>query len=280
MSNLSPVQFDIQKMIEWKDWRHECVPRLKYAAKLNNVPHLPTLEPHDATFAIVGAGPSAGSFLDAIRYIKGTGRDMVMAVNAMHQWLIERDIIPHIHVLFEPDIEDLEKSLGGPPHKDVTYYLASHCPLEVFRSLKDYRRVLWHVYYPFEEYQHRIHQLFPGEAMVAGGYCTFFRNLTIATILGFRNFELFGLDSSFDEESSHIQDYGGYHDIEEKVDIWGVDPKNKEMKKFTTQGGLAFQAVEFLRFCEINHKGLNIRVHGDGLLRYLHESRYPEQYQT
>lgn len=273
---LSPVKFKLEKAIEWKEWRHECIPRLKYAAKLD-VPHLPQLEPHGAACAIVGAGPSTGHFLDAIRYFKSTGTDMVMAINAMHQYLIERDIVPHAHIIFEPDIEHIEECLGGKPHKGVTYYVASHCPQHVFRSLADYNRVLWHAYYPFQGYQQTINRLFKGEFMVCGGYCTFFRNLTIASILGFRNLELFGLDSSFNE-SSHIQGYAGYHDIEDKVEIYGVDPKNKEMKKFTTQGGLAYQAVEFLEFCKHN-PGSNVRVHGDGLLRYLHESRYPEQYQ-
>ncbi len=278
MPDLHPVQFDVVQKIEWSEWGPVCAPRLKYASKLD-IRHLPELEPHDATCAIVGGGPTAEQYLPAIRYVKSTGRDLVMPVNAMHGWLIERDVVPHVQVIFEPDIEDLEKSLGGPPHPDVIYYIASHCPRHVFQTLANYKRVLWHAFCPFQGYQNIINRLFPGEFMVAGGYCTFFRTLSIATVLGFRNFELFGLDSSF-EDTSHIEGYGGYHDVETEIKLYGTNPQQKEMRKFTTNGGLAYQAREFIRFCEENQKGLRLRIHGDGLLRYLHESRYPEQYQT
>lgn len=274
---LSPVQFELAKVVEWNDWKHECVPRLKFASKLE-IPHLPQLEPHNGVCTIVGAGPSVENFIDKIKEIRADGKNLVMAVNAMHQWLIANGIIPHIHVVFEPDIEDLHNSLGGPPHPEVVYYVASHCPKEVWRKLTGYKQVLWHPFCPPQGYQRAIDRYFPGEFMVSGGYCTFFRSLTIATILGYRNFDLFGVDSSF-ENSSHIEGYEN-SDIEPKVKIFGRDPRTEELREFTTQGGLAFQASEFMNFCAINQSGLRLRIHGDGLLRYLHESRYPEQYQT
>ncbi len=112
--------------------------------------------------------------------------------------------------------------------------------------------------------------------MVSGGYATFFRAVSIGVILGFRDFELFGIDSSF-EESSHVDGYK-VANIEPKITVWGTDPRTDSRREFTTQGGLAFQANEFISFCKANQEGLSLRVHGDGLVRYLHESRFPEQY--
>ena len=273
---LRPVTFQFDKVTEWNEWRKECIPRLKYAARLKQIRHLPELTPHDGNCVIVGAGPSLEQQVDTIRQLAKGGKTFLLAVNAVHQWLIDRDIIPSAHVVFEPDIEDLSLSLGRKPHPDVVYYIASHCPPHVFKSLANYQRVLWHAYCPAQGYQNAIARYFKDEFMVAGGYCTFFRSLTIAIVLGFRDFDLFGIDSSF-EDSSHLDGYK-MANIEPKREVYGTNPYTGELRKFTTQGGLAYQAVEFLKFCEINQAGLKLRVHGDTLLRYLHESRYPEQY--
>lgn len=273
---LSSIQFELGRVIEWTEWRHECLPRLKYASKLE-MKHLPQLEPHDGKCVIVGAGPSAENYIDKIRALKADGQHLLMTVNAMHGWALGHGIIPHIQVVFEHDIEDVRASLGGNPHPEVTYYITSFCSQKVFRQLSKFNRVLWHAFCPPHGYQKAIARYFPGEFMVAGGYCTFFRAVTIATILGYRNFDLFGVDSSF-EESSHIEGYA-LADIEERITVYARDSQSKELRQFTTQGGLAFQATEFMKFCEINQPGLRLRIHGDGLLRFMHETRYPEQYQ-
>jgi hypothetical protein len=111
--------------------------------------------------------------------------------------------------------------------------------------------------------------------MVAGQYATFFRTLTILMTLGYSDFDLFGLDSSF-EHDSHVKGYRTGN-LEEAITLWGVDPRNDKLQQFRTNGSLAFQTYCFLDFC-MHQSSINLRVHGDGLLRYLHQSRYPEQY--
>ncbi len=272
---LHPVQFEFGTVIEWEKWKLECIPNLRYAASLE-MPHLPQLEPHTGKCAIVGAGPSVEHELDQIKAIQASDLNCVMSLNGAHAWLIKNGIKPSIHVIFEPDIEDVRDALGGDPQGGVAYYIASQSAPKIFEQLEGYHRVLWHAYAPPMDYQQAVADYFPGEFMVVGGYATFFRTLTIATILGFRDFELFGIDSSF-EASSHVQGYV-IADIEPRINVWGTDPRTNRFKKFTTQGGLAFQAKEFLNFCKANQAGLKVRAHGNGLLRYLHEARYPEQY--
>lgn len=211
--------------------------------------------------------------LDKIQELSG-GINIVMTVNAAHDWLLSKGVKPNIHVLFEHDVEEVETSLGGQPDKDVVYYICSHCDKKVFDRLEGFRQVLWHAFCPAQGYQQEIDKLYPKEFMVSGGYATFFRSLTIGTILGYRQFDLFGVDSSF-EDSSHLTGYQ-IADVEPQVKVWGVTPT--EMREFKTQGGLAFQANEFMEFCRVNHSGLRIKVHGDGLLKYLHQGRYPDQY--
>lgn len=276
MTELRPVEFHIKRLIEWDVWKQECIPRLRYAAKLR-VPHLPQLLPFDGKCAIVGAAPSVKGYIEQIKAIQRDEANIVMSVNATHAWLLGLGIKPNIHVIFEPDLEDAGPSLGCAPQQGIAYYIASHCAQQVFKELAGYHRVLYHAFCPPQEYQQAIGRYFPGEFMVAGGYATFFRCLSVALILGYRDFELFGVDSSF-EDSSHLDGYA-IANREQKIKVWGADSSHANMKEFTTQGGLVFQANEFVEFCKHNQAGLHLRIHGDGLLRYIHESRYPEQYQ-
>lgn len=273
---LFPAKFSIERTMVWEEWRETCFRRLHYASKLK-IRHLPQLEPHTGKCAIVGAGPTVKDYLNEIKAIRGNDFNSVMTLNAAHDWLIKQGIKPRIHVIFEDDNPDVQTVLGGLPHKEVTYYIASHCPETIFKQLEGYNRVLWHPFMAPQEYQQAIARWFPGEFMVCGGYATFFRTMAIATILGFRDFDLFGLDSSYEEDSSHIDDYPTVSE-EPKINIYGRHPTTNEIRQFSTKGGLAFQANEFVEFCKVNQAGLKLRVHGNSLLRYLHESRYPEQY--
>lgn len=276
MTKLNPVQFEFGTKIDWDDWQLTCIPNIKYASTLK-IPHLVQLQPHGGRCVIVGAGPSVEGYVDQIRDFKEEHEfNTVMTLNGAHDWLIKQGVKPRIHVIFEPDLEDVRDALGGDPQEGIAYYVASQSSLTVFDQLKGYHRVLWHPEQAPQGYQEAIAQYFPGEFMVAGGYATFFRTISIAVILGYRDFELFGVDSSFDA-SSHLNGYA-IANCEQKFDVWGVDPRTNRLKKFVTQGGLAFQANEFINFCKANHPNLRVRIHGDGLLRYLHEARYPEQY--
>lgn len=273
--NLKPLHFVFDKVWTWNDIKDTWTPRLQAAAKLP-IRHLPQLDPHKAKCVIVGAAPSLAQNVDKIKEFTKDPTTLVMSVNASHDWLIERSIIPNIHVIFEWDLETISTALGGKPHPNVVYYICSHCSPVIFDELKDHTRVLFHIYLPLEKYQNLIAELFPGEFMITSGYCTLFRSMTIATVLGFRDFELFGVDSSF-EDTSHVAGYNTA-DKEEKIEIWGGNEATNDFKKYLTQGGLAYQACEFLNFCAVNQSALSLRVHGDGLLRHLHKTSYPEQY--
>lgn len=250
------------------------IPRLEYA-KHQKCPHLPHLLPCSDTCAIVGAGPSIGDSLDKLRKIKEDPNAIIMSVNGAHNFLINHGIIPNIHVLFEIDLETVEDSTGGEPHKQVYYYVCSHSCRNIFHQLKHYHKVIWHYFDEDPEYQRHIMRLFPGEFMVQGGYMTFFRSLTIATVLGYRNFEIFGCDASFEGETAH---FDGYHNTpsELPMDVLAGTPETN--RKFRTLPSLSFMATEFINFCDINHSGVKMKVHGDNMLRYLHQMRYPECY--
>lgn len=249
--------------------------RLIYAAK-QHIRHLPQLEPHDGVAAIIGASPSIVNHTEAIRKIKEDEMNVVMSLNGTHSWLVDRGIIPNIHVMFEIDEKHVVDLCGGPPHKDVYYYICSHCHQRLHRELRDYHRVLWHCFDEPPEYQALVAKLFPDEFMVGGGHVTFFRSVNIAIILGYRKFEFFGVDGSYEGDMSH---YEGYHSYAGEVTMDVIAGGNGlPYKRFHTNPSLSFMVHEFLRFCEVNQSGLKIHVNGDGLMRYMHQQVWPEQY--
>jgi hypothetical protein len=259
----------------WYDSKDERIARLVYASK-QRIPHLPQLQAHNGVAAIIGASPSIINHKEQIKAIQANEFNIVMSLNGTHSWLLANGITPNIHVMFEIDTERPEQALGGPPHKGVYYYICSHCPERLFRAMRGQHRVLWHCFDEPPEYQAIIAKLFPNEFMVGGGHVTFFRSINVAIILGFRHFELFGCDGSFEGEMSH---YEGYHSYSGELTMDVIAGGNGlPYKRFHTNPSLSFMTHEFLRFCDANQKALKIRVNGDGLMRYLHQSTYPEQY--
>lgn len=269
-------EFDIHG--GWEVIRERQIERLTYAATLD-VPHLTALQPHGGRAVIIGGAPSGARGLAAARAAKSREIDLVFSLNGAHEWLVKNGVPPSMHVMFEVDLERPQDSTGGDPHADTYYYVCSHCLPSVHDALAGYRRVLWHCWNDPPEYQDLVARLFPGEFMVGGGHVTLFRTLNVAIILGYRHFDLYGCDCSFEQPGqSHLPDYHN-RPLEPEMDIWvGESADDSNLRQFRTLGTLAFNASEFMKFCEANQAALSLRVHGDGLLSHLHKSRYPEQY--
>jgi hypothetical protein len=271
-----PIKFKFEKPMEWAEWKRDYVPNLFYAKKLR-IPHVPSLEPHDGTAIIVGAAPGVDRYFDEIKAAGDAHEfNIIMSLNAAHRWLVRKGRPPNIHVISEFTLENALIALGGEPHTKTTYYVASCCKPLVFKQLEGYSRVLYHMYVPFQGYQQYIAKLFPNEFMVASNMVTFPKSLAMAIVLGYRKFELYGVGSSFNGRNTHMRDYA-MNNQEKVIRVWSKRPDGSR-KAFKTTPGLSFQAYDFMKFCEYNQPALKIRIHGNGLLRDLHESCYPEQY--
>lgn len=270
---LSPIIYNTKPRFEFTlDEDHKN--RLRYAANQCCIPLIP-LEPHTGKCAIVGASASLKDQLKEIRRIQQDKFGVVISINGAHQFLIENDIIPNIHVLFEADLKSVRESLGGPPDNRVIYYTCSHLCSDIFDELKYYKKVIWHCFLELDGYVEFVSSLYPNQILVTGPYCSLFRTLTIGLILGFREIELFGCDASLINNLTH---YEGYHNKADEPVIHVVAGTKETNKQFLTTPFLSFQAETFLVFCRSNN-GLKIKIHGNGLMKYLHQSEFPEQYQ-
>lgn len=264
---------------EW-DQTNDAANNMRYAHSLNLPVLVQKMLPNPGRVVIVGGGPSVKNHLEEIRTLASVKENIVFAINWTHTWLIENGIIPNACVFFEIDAEPdtVLKNL----HQDCTYYICSHCSTKTFDALKGYKRILWHS--PPNSDIERVtgEELFPNSALCGGGIGTFTRTLTVALFLGYRNFELFGCDSSFPDtsESSHVEGYETVMDP--NVDgfyVYAEDEGKQEVRRFKTLGYLALQVEEFKDYCLTNHHIFSLRVHGKTLLRFVHERMFPDQYE-
>ncbi len=267
-----PIRFEVPSsvLVTWESWRGVGLPRLVNSTRYK-IPHLEVVEPHKGRCVIVGGGPSVNAEFDNLKEI--AEGSTVCSINGAHNWLVKRGIIPDIHVVYDFDIENIEDCLDGPIHQDTIYYIGSHCHENLYKQLEDYKVILYHAYAIPEEYTNALNLLFPNEVKVGGGFLTLFRTIAIAKILGYRNFNLFGVDSSFEGESSHVNGYTCANK-EKELQVWARNQVTGELRQFRTTAGLARQADCFPEFCRI-HNELDIKIYGDGLLSYIHKTTNP-----
>ncbi len=278
-----PIRFNLQKPSDGKggqrDQTSDAAEHMRYAHSLN----LPELKqspyPKMGKAVIVGGSPSMKNHLEEIRALAADPDNMLFAVNWSHTWLLKNDIVPKACVFFEIDAEPDDTLEAA--HPNVTYYICSHCHPKTFDELKEFNRVLWHSP-PNSSGEKMVgDELFPGSNLVGGGVGTFTRTLTVALHVGYRNIELFGVDSSFPDKATHTHVEGYETTAKPEVDGFYVYAKceaSGEVRRFKTMGYLALQVEEFKEYCRVNHHMYALRVHGDGLLRFVHKNTYPVQY--
>lgn len=103
-----------------------------------------------------------------------------------------------------------------------------------------------------------------GSTLVTGGTCAAMRTISIAHILGFRNFELFGFDCSIPEVTAEMK--------KERVNIEDKDDKPKYFKVetngeiFWTTGELLAMAQDCEKLFDDNQREMRIVLHGTNTL--------------
>ena len=237
---------------------------------------------------VVGSAPSVLQYIDTIREFKRDPENKVFTANRAHDLLIKNGVIPDGALVFEIEKRAYEFLAG--PHPDCTYYICSICDPYAFDQLKNNRCFVWHCWSDIWEHEKALREGFgkrkeagqlPPPLLVGGGFTTFLRTLTLGYVIGFRDFELFGVDSSFEGDHSHFfgtPDYGG--DVMPCYAKTAPEtPDNpKGLKLYNSKAYLIRQADEFKQHCDAWHKDFKMRVWGHGLLPDIHRSTYPRMY--
>ncbi len=229
---------------------------------------------------IVGAAPSVREHIDRIKELASDPENIVFAINDANDFLMANGIVPHGNVLFEVD-QDL-KELERRHHPDITYYIHSFAHPTTFEHFADKKVILWHCFSAEREHNELLKHFKNKQFMVGGGVCTTLsKTMPLCMFMGYRDFELFGFDSSFaDDTHFNGSPYGDkMRVLEITVQVRNSETGEMKERTFKTLPYLARQADEFRRACECHHWMMKIRVHGDGLLPWMHRTTYPQLYE-
>lgn len=217
---------------------------------------LPRLQPvpisDTAVLHIACYGPSLADTWQSL------GRPL-LSMSGATRWLHDRGVTPDYHIEMDPRAD--KTPMLTPPVPGVTYLLASVCHPSLFDAVSEERVVLWHVVSSTEEEDEKfLLEHDPGQWQFASGSNVGLGALQIGGALGFRHFEVHGMDGSFQGDRRHAGIHTGKP---QKADqTWQVNHKQWYTSRVMANG--VAETINALRlypmFCVF---------HGDGLTQAL-----------
>lgn len=283
-----PEFFDIGPPVEMKRLRPKSIytPEQRCenirSAILRNLPEVAMLPPHTNTMTAVCYGPSLKSDWTKIKRTAGD----IWTTSGAHQFLIDRNIVPMAHVECDPRPH---KAKGfGAAHKGVTYFLASASSREMFEAVVGYEAWLYHLSSSVEETQLlKAWSMDRKHIEIYGGTNSGITTISLGALLGYRNFQIFGMDCSFEVEEQLLywpKDCPMPPDIRKKVSFHGGKHFNEDQnlfrvwvgdRPFVTSPQLMQCAQDFMIL--LSQYKFKFKLHGDGflvnLIKYLKEER-------
>lgn len=228
-------------------------------------------ENNGRTLCIVGGGPSLTDTFSQVRDRAHRGDCDIIAINDTYDWLAERGVVARYFAMMEIDrwpVQFLRMA-----NRLTTYYLADIAHPSGFDRLQDGFDVrVWHPWIGKDETR-ASREIWadadPDGPVVLGGEAIAVRAINLGWALGFRDFEMYGVDGCYRDGESHV-----YFDRRVNPDeVWYAG------RAFRAPYYLARQANDLRRFCLNCHALFNLRCFGDGLVQHVHRTGWPDQYE-
>lgn len=143
--------------------------------------------------------------------LQDTWKDLkhpILSMSGATRFLADRGVIADWHIDMDPRPYKVKQIT--PPVPGVNYLLASVCHPVYFETLKDQTVTLWHTVSSGEEEDLEwLKEHDPGELLVTTGSNIGLGAIQIGGILGFRHFEIHGMDGSFRDGKRHAAEHFG-----------------------------------------------------------------------
>lgn len=131
----------------------------------------------------------------------------IISMSGATRFLADRGIVPDFHIDMEPRVHKVKHL--EPPVDGVTYLMASVCHPQTWEVLKGQKVVLWHTNSGAGTAEW-LAQHDPGQLLVKGGSSIGLTALHIGGLLGFRHFEIHGMDNSKRDGQRHAGPHYGH----------------------------------------------------------------------
>ena len=194
----------------------------------------------------------------------------IISVSGAHDFLVYRGIIPDFHVDCDPRPHKPE--MLRKPQEATTYLMASVCHPLFWKALQGRSVRLWHLINGDDlDTVAWVAQNHPDgmKSMIGGGSSVGQRAMNVAAALGYRKFDIHGMDCSF-TENRHAGAHTGSQQVETLVKAGD--------RIFKTTKQMLQTAIEMEHF--LQKQDAEVRFYGDGLmqetakiLRGRHETR-------
>lgn len=240
-------------------------------------------------FLICGGGPSIKTTLPILKEEIAKGGKTI-AINDTYDWLVDRGIIPDYFAMCE--IEPWPINFIRKPQRQTMFCLPSLAHTSAFERLKDFNILLWHLPMGIGEEGEYTKAALDGqgnrELVISGGEAMSIRAIPMGGVLGFRRFQMFGVDGSFmscddpdapypEENSTHV-----YHN-RVKDDVPGCTLHPRKFwhggRIFWSHHCYARQMLDLIRYCRIRQHMFTLKCHGDGMVQHAHRMAHPRQYE-
>lgn len=195
----------------------------------------------------MAGGPSLNDTIGELRQFRN-----IMVCGSAHDHIVSLGIKPTYSVFCDAGsaIPFFKRK-----QKDCTYLLATQCDPALFDHLSDCQITMWDLNGFVDASE------FNGRGRINGGTTAALRAPSLALVLGFSDFHLFGVDSSFDNDvGRHAYDY---EDETEGAPF--VYAKVNERVFLTTKQFIA-QAQDFQQICTNYGTMFSVKVYGDSLM--------------
>lgn len=217
-----------------------------------------------ARLCLVGGGPSLTITESALRAQAEDGAKLV-GLNGTYNWLLEHDLRPssYVQVDARPTNRRFLETHGKV--RGCTYFLASHLDPVFFDLVAGWPDVyLFHAISgdDTEEFDILNEFYFGRWQPIDGGSTVLLRSLRLFSLLGFKEFDLYGCDSCYLDGAHH-----SYAQPENDPDM----PQTLVVadRTFSAAPWQISQALEFMDFVRARGDDFALRIHGDGLLAHL-----------
>lgn len=230
-------------------------------------------EPYDErTFVMICGGPSIADHLEEIRE-KSLRPDkyFVVCSNMTGGYLLERNIVPHVHFILDPTERKKLDVAVGKTSKDIQYWINVACHPAVFGALKEQGIKPYAFLADFDADGKAVQTVKqsmtpgqPGMMAIQGGTMAGLRALNLADALGFRDFEYYGFDAAVRLVPGGAQPYAYEKKRGEAIIEVSCDRCDE---KFNTTLVFQKQVNEFIQWRH-NLAGMNIRIIGGGLVAH------------